>query len=281
MILLVDYLCCTIKIQPRACNATPMKSALEHKHSHYPASWRNLPSGMAMQQAVQQVCREGSRLCFGYHLLKLGNLSSEIELSDCTIKHQVRLKEVGVHANEDDDDVPESTAASLFSSRDELPFVENSIDAILLTHELDFAADPHQILREVDRVITPNGYVLLTGFNPFSIDGLVNAVRYKRKTAMAQARYFRQGRVIDWLHLLGFEIIEKRKFAHFSLFMNRQTPPVKKLNRFCQRYLPWSGSSYFILARKREVPLSLVKPKWRLKPNFSPVGASARSSSQL
>lgn len=262
-----------------------MKSALEHKHSHYPASWQQLPSGGAMQQAVQKVCREGSRLCFGYHLLKLGNLSCQIELSECTIKHQVRLREPFDFSNDlaDSGTSPptEDSAPSLYSSRDELPFVENSIDAVLLTHELDFAADPHQILREVDRVITPNGYLLLTGFNPFSIDGLFNAARYKRRTAMAQARYFRQGRVIDWLHLLGFEIIQKQKFAHFSLFMNRQTPPVKKLNRFCQRYLPWSGSSYFILARKREVPLSLVKPKWRLKPNFSPVGASARSSSQL
>jgi SAM-dependent methyltransferase len=54
----------------------------------------------------------------------------------------------------------------------QLPFAAHSIDLVVMAHVLEFHDDPHQILREVERVLIPEGEVIITGFNPLSIWGL-------------------------------------------------------------------------------------------------------------
>ncbi|WP_100656882.1 class I SAM-dependent methyltransferase [Alteromonas flava] len=240
-----------------------MKAALKHDHSHYPTHWRALPNGELLQQSIAANLAVHSRLCFGYHLLKIGRLTASIELSECTIKHTVTLTQ------------SQEENSSVVGKATDLPFAENSIDAVVTALELDFCADPHQVLREIDRVITPNGHLMLIGLNPFSMDWLLSFLPFKRYRSLRHARYFRQGRVTDWLHLLGFEVIKSSKIAHFCLLFNSANAAAVKLNRWCAKYFPWSGAAYVIIARKREIPLSLVKPSWRLKPKFSAIGASA------
>src|SRR5690625_7466005 len=53
-----------------------------------------------------------------------------------------------------------------------LPFETQSIDLILLPHVLENAYDSHQVLREIERVLVPEGLVIITGFNPLSLWGL-------------------------------------------------------------------------------------------------------------
>ena len=86
--------------------------------------------------------------------------------------------------------------------------MKQCVDAFCLAHELDFAKDPHQILREVDRTIMPNGYVVITGFNPFSLCGLFKYLPINKGSVLHDARFFSCARVKDWLQLLGFEIVD-------------------------------------------------------------------------
>ena len=53
-----------------------------------------------------------------------------------------------------------------------LPFPAASLDLVVLPHTLELSADPHQVLREVERVLVPEGRVVLSGFNPASLWGL-------------------------------------------------------------------------------------------------------------
>jgi SAM-dependent methyltransferase len=62
-----------------------------------------------------------------------------------------------------------------------LPFAANSIDLVVMPHTLEFDANPHQVLREVERVLVPEGHVIVTGFNPFSLWGA------KRKLSRREA----------------------------------------------------------------------------------------------
>ncbi len=48
----------------------------------------------------------------------------------------------------------------------------DSIDLVFLPHTLEFSADPHQVLRETERVLIPEGRVIILGFNPLSSLGL-------------------------------------------------------------------------------------------------------------
>jgi len=94
-----------------------------------------------------------------------------------------------------------------------LPFAANSVDLVVLPHVLEFSADPHQVLREVERVLVPEGHVLVSGFNPYSMWGVRRGVRRglhrvagRREPAFPWVGgYLSMRRIKDWLKLLGFE----------------------------------------------------------------------------
>lgn len=242
-----------------------MKPALIKSHPAKPESWQDLPLGSDIKSLIESEIEDMSRKFFGYHLARLGHLSSQVELPSCPIKHQVNIT----------DNLQPHT--SLLATSSDLPLSENSVDAFLLAHELDFARDPHQVLREVDRTIMPNGYLVITGFNPFSLCGLFRFLPVSKGNALHDARFFSCPRVKDWLQLLGFEIVEAKHLLFNELFLKRKLREISKWNRWCHRYLSVFTTMYIIVARKREIPLSIVKPKWKRKPKFSTVGASVRN----
>jgi len=47
-----------------------------------------------------------------------------------------------------------------------LPFAEQSLDLVVMPHTLEFSRDPHSCLREVERVLVPDGRGVICGFNP-------------------------------------------------------------------------------------------------------------------
>jgi len=242
-----------------------MRPALIKNHPTKPELWQDLPLGEELRCLIETEILEASRKFFGYHLVRLGHLSSQIELAACPIKHQINITS------------NTQTYTSLVAVPDDLPVSENSVDAFLLAHELDFSRDPHQILREVDRTIMPNGYLVITGFNPLSLCGLFKYLPINKGSVLHNARFFSCARVKDWLQLLGFEIVDVKHLLFNELFLQRKLKASSKWNQWCNQYLSMLTSMYVIVARKREIPLSLIKPKWQAKTKFSTVGASVRS----
>lgn len=240
-----------------------MRSALSETTPPYPSSWKALSQGEQIRAELENACAPILERVFGYHFVRLGNLSSDINISSCPIKHVVNITEAS----------HEKTSVRGISR--ELPLQQNSVDAFLLAAELDFAQDPHQILREVDRAITANGQLIIAGFNPYSLAGVLKYFPINKENLLHQGRFFTSARIKDWLQLLGFEIVEQENVMYSSLFANKRFLPGSKLQRFCKRYLPAFSSMYILVARKREIPLSTIKPKWTVKkPSF--VAASAR-----
>ncbi|WJG10650.1 methyltransferase domain-containing protein [Aliiglaciecola sp. LCG003] len=250
-----------------------MKPALRSKKPIYPINWDELPMGLHLQSHLEQSLVQSTGRFFGYHLVKVGCLSGHIVLADCTIKHIVNV------INQECVKTQADTANSqVIADAHELPFSENSIDAFLLAHELDFSRDPHQILREVDRTLIPNGHVVIVGFNPFSLAGVFRFLPLKGNKTLREARFFSSVRIKDWLHLLGFEVIEQQQLAFTSLMFSKKHRVFAAIEKLCRRYLPIFSSIYVIVARKRVIPLSLIKPKWKPATKFSAVGASMRGS---
>ncbi|MFC3094898.1 SAM-dependent methyltransferase [Alteromonas sediminis] len=240
-----------------------MRSARRDKSPQYPESWQAVPNGQCLLDELSEQCDSLSSMMFGYHLVKLGDLSANIHLPQCPIRHQVTL---GYQQHR----------GGVTASTHKLPLLENSVDAFLVALELDFSHDPHQILRDLDRSITANGMVLVCGLNPISLSGLLRYSPFYRKHPFKQARFFTAGRVKDWLQLLHFDIVEERYVHYPSVFNRWRVPYSDKLDPFIARYLPWSGSAYCLLAKKRTIPMTLEKPRWRAKPKFMPVQAGTR-----
>ena len=158
---------------------------------------------------------------------------------------------------------------ALFCEFDALPFPDSSIDLIVMPHSLELARDPHLTLREVERVLRPEGRVVIAGFNPASLWGLrQRGGRLKRGMGFGRrgplflpraGEFIGYWRLRDWLRLLGFEV-EGGQFGCYR-------PPVSSsrwLERFAwmdrvgDRWWPVLGAVYFVVAVKRVRGMRLV-----------------------
>jgi len=272
-----------------------MRSAFRPKSPRYPQSWDDFPAGAHIRDTISEVCEEYAQRIFGYHFVKLGSLSASIPLNQSPIRniitqapHQVangmqqaNSNQCGTGGSHGNANAPSRhlTTPQVIGQSHVLPYSENSIDGFLLANELDFAQDPHEILREVDRVVTQSGYVIISGFNPLSLAGIGKFLPVKRNNILHDARFFTSYRIKDWLQLLGFEIVEQRQVMFSTLFFQPKSNYALTMQRYLSEYLPWCSAVYVILARKREIPMTTISLKRKAKPQFAPMGASARTPS--
>lgn len=252
-----------------------MREARIHTRPSYPKNWQSLSQGENVRDELELALAPIMERIFGYYLVKLGNLSTELELKSSPIKQSFNVSQ---------SISPDKLAKTHIKSKScQLPLQNNSVDAFVLLAELDFAQDPHQIIREIDRAITANGHVVIAGFNPFSLAGIMKYLPINKQNILHDGRFFTAARIKDWLQLLDFEIIQQEQVVYSGLFMRSRFKHASKIQRWYKRYLPWFSSMYVIVARKREVPLSPIKPRWKLKPKFSSsaAGASIRGSARV
>ncbi len=88
-----------------------------------------------------------------------------------------------------------------------------SVDAVLLPHTLEFEPEPHEVLREVERVLVGEGHVLILGFEP----GGPWALRHhlgRRGFPPGLIGSCRAGGSGTGCRLLGFEVVEVHRFLH-------------------------------------------------------------------
>ena len=233
-----------------------MKPAKSAQKIEMPSCWGEIPSGDLLAMEIQSRLDEWCPLMFGYHLLKLGNLSSKLSCSASTIRHQSAIGSEG-------------SAIGVIAELDELPIRSNSIDVCLLSHTLDFSTDPHQILREAERVLTQDGWIIISGFNPYSVLGAGKLIPNLRKKLPWSARMFSPERVLDWLNLLGFELVHLEGIPYYSL--NKRCRRENVFRRCGYRFT----SAYVLAARKRTIPLNRIQEAaWLRRPVI--VGGMAR-----
>lgn len=155
-------------------------------------------------------------------------------------------------------------SAHVLTDFDQLPIASQSVDLALMPHVLEFSAAPHQILREVERVLMPEGHVIITGFNPLSWWGLGHLLKRRCGDYPWRGNFIALPRVKDWLALLGLEVVAGRLSCY--------APPLQStqwLERFAfmeaagDRWWPLGGGVYFLLAKKRVHSMRLITPSWK------------------
>lgn len=144
----------------------------------------------------------------------------------------------------------------------ELPFDSDSLDLVVMPHVLEFSDNPHQIIREVERVLMPEGNLIISGFNPRSLWGMRRMLS-KKEGYPWNGQFIALQRMKDWLALLGFEVVGGRFAAYAPPFRQR-----KWLDRYAfmekagDRWWAVGGGVYFLHAVKRVPGMRLIKPKW-------------------
>ncbi|MCP3669684.1 MAG: class I SAM-dependent methyltransferase [Gammaproteobacteria bacterium] len=223
--------------------------------SHLHEWFRHYPGQSFLEQEAASL-KELLPQLFGYYLVQLGMAGSldgvldECLIGSCLVLAANRVQgEIGV-------------AAQVELSQ--LPIAADSVDVVLMPHSLDFSADPHQVLREVERILIPEGHVVITGFNPLSLWGGCRPLLQRKGKIPWCAQFISLRRLQDWLRLLGFsvEIVRPVMFR----------PPLKSesmmnrllfLERVGSKCWPFFSGGYVVQAVKRVSPLTPVLPAWR------------------
>lgn len=164
-----------------------------------------------------------------------------------------------------------------------LPFPAGSLDLVLLPHTLEFSADPHATLREVERVLVPEGRVVICGFNPVSLWGLqqwrsdlYRKIGFDHVFLPKAGEFIGYWRLRDWLRLLGFEV-EVGEFGCYrpGFAGEKWLQRMEWMDRAGQRWWPILGAAYFLVAVKRVRGVRLMGAAWKTVP------ASARNSASV
>ncbi|MCB1750906.1 MAG: class I SAM-dependent methyltransferase [Gammaproteobacteria bacterium] len=215
------------------------------------------PGSVLLEQ--ERSCLEAvSHRCFGYYLLQVGSIGGEVPgLVPSRLRSRIMVAPEG----------PATASPGWIRGRpDQLPIASDSVDVALLLHTLDFYQDPHQTLREVDRVLIPEGRVIIVGFNPWSLWGLRRLFRSRSSRVPWSGRFISIHRIQDWLSLLGFEIestwpLMFRPPLRQRVLMER----LDLLERSGKRWWPAFSGVYVVEAVKRVSTLTPIKPSWKLR----------------
>ncbi len=222
-------------------------TALDKSAESGACAWLHTPLGQYLLARERTYIDKTVTDIFGYNALQIG--LPEFDL--------LRANRMALRAT-----VSRGAGAQLRADGAELPIVGASVDLVLLPHVLEFSGNPHQILREVERVLVPDGHLVVTCFNPVSLWGLRHSFS-SRDAYPWSGRFIHLMRLKDWLALLGFEMAGGA--------MGCYAPPCssqKWLDRFQfmesagDRWWPFSGAVTFLHAIKRVRGMRVITPRW-------------------
>ncbi|MBV8605622.1 MAG: class I SAM-dependent methyltransferase [Pelomonas sp.] len=239
------------------------------------ASWLRTPPGRYLLAWEQAQVDAAVADVFGFHALQLGlpaldalraNRMRErwlaLDVAGAPLAAGLADAQGGVAVG--DGEKRSRAAPALLCEFDELPFASASLDLVVLPHALELARDPHACLREVERVLRPEGRVVILGLNPASSWGLRQNVgrlgRASRPSFLPRSGDFiGYWRLRDWLRLLDLEV----DAARFGCYR----PPWKTetwlarwgfIEPIGARWWPVLGAVYFISAVKRRSGIRLI-----------------------
>lgn len=210
----------------------------------------------------------------GDYLLELGAFVDISSLSINGIQNSIYL------AAEIDPDSPKEIFVC--GNHYELPFFNDTIDAVLATHLIEFVDNPYLALEEIFHTLVPSGKLIIIGFNPYSLWGLSKLIKGKGLGSIPWCgRFVNSWRLRSWLLQLGFSILEYKTF-YFR-------PPLKnsfflkccnffeKLGKFI---FPYFGGCYVLVAEKKLLAMTSLKEK-KIVEDRLPIGVYVRPTSSM
>lgn len=237
-------------------------------------NWLEQPAGSYIRAWEQAKLDQLTVDIFGFHALQIGlpqidalraNRMPHQWQSDCYLRNKNPAEKVAVVHD--------------FA---ELPFDAQSMDLVVLPHVLEFANEPHQILREVERILIPEGRVIVCGFNRRSLWGArhFGARMIGHSYMPREGEFISSTRMKDWLKLLNMEI-EKVEFGCYGFPFKTQQwlERFQFMENLGQQWWPYLGAIYMVQAVKRVKGMHLIGPVRKRKSilSVSPVAVSNRA----
>jgi len=209
------------------------------------AEWFDEGFGQQLYQRQKECCEQSLKQDFGYRLAQLGVSPRHRLFENLQPSHKFFLSRA-------------HSGASCQCEFDALPLPSDTIDIVLLHHVLDFSKHPHRDLIEAARLVTAGGHIVIIGFNPLSLFGLYKwfGAVFSSK-AVWRHNSLRQGRVVDWLQLLGFQISYRPLECD-----DKPASTLKHLKGILSGQNVSRSAFYLIVAQKMVTPLRPIKSRY-------------------
>jgi len=225
--------------------------------------WLDTPAGAYLLSWEQAQLDNMVADIFGYHALQIG-MPEIAGLQANRMPHQW----LAVSEPEQLQDAPQ---VQLLAHSVALPFQADSLDLLVMPHSLELSLDAHATLREAERVLVPEGHLVITGLNPTSLWGWRHqrAQWYKRWGRMALTappcdELIAYWRLKDWLRLLGFEV-KVTKFGCWRPALDKPTwfQRWSWLEKWGAQWFPILGGAYTVVAVKKVQGSRILGASWK------------------
>jgi len=217
--------------------------------------WFEGPLGRALLEQERAAVGHALECVFGEQCLQVGSWgppSSFLDLARTQRRASVSLQS----------DIP----ACIRAQPSQLPVQSDSIDALLLPHTLEFDRHPHEVLREAQRVLRPEGCLLVLGFEPLGAWALRSRLT-RGGFPPGIAQLLSAGRLTDWLKLLGLDVDPAQRFLFTLPFARAQSG---RLQRWADGAGRAVGSrlsgGYVLVAKKRVHAVTPIRLQFRARP---------------
>ncbi len=219
-------------------------------------TWFRTPLGRRLSHLEIRFLRNSIKIPYSFTLIQLGVLGWERRYLDSGYLRRFRIVAEA--------DSPRTDLPAVIAHLDSLPLQSESVDMLILPHTLEFCRDQHQLLREAERVLKPEGQLLILGFQPWSFYRLYRWLPHQRHAAPWRCRAIWHHRLLDWLNLLNFS----GELAAWFDFHTIHYSAICHWWRECASPL-WSVS-YALLAIKRTYTIIPIKPLPHAPPQWTP-----------
>jgi hypothetical protein len=207
-------------------------------------AWYQTPRGRLLQALEAKYLQYAIQVSCKQTVIQIGGLNWEYEFIDCSLYERFFIldyKSMGC-----------SEALKIQAKAYALPIQTASVDLVILPHLLEFDEHRFQTVREVERILKPEGEVIILNFNPWNLWLRYQFVLDKKWSNSWNAHFISRSRVIDWLKLLNFEI---KLSSEFNINQIDSTNVSFKISRN-----PLLGMAYAIKAVKRRYNLIPLTP---------------------
>lgn len=213
--------------------------------------WYQSPLGRYLLAQVHATLEPLMSTSFGYYALQLGcDIEAEEITRGCRVKHLFVMGH-------------DQQGIDLRGVETALPIATDSTDMVILMHALSQSQEPHAILREVNRILIPDGKLIIIDFNPLSLWGLRHLFQSWLDDAPWAGHYYTAQRLKDWASLLGFEQLNDLRCGYvLPLNYQKLIDRSRILSKFSERWLTFSAALNILVFEKNTIPLTPVRRGW-------------------
>jgi len=215
-------------------------------------AWLHTPMGAGLRARERPLVAEALEQVFGLQLMQVGAWGAP----ELFLDHARTTRRMLVDA------LP-GPGVAMRCDPSQLGLAAGSVDALLLPHTLELHEEPHDVLREAARVLAGEGRLIVLGFNPHGLWGARRVVSHGRFPAGVR-RFISEGRLRDWLALLGFEMESSRRYG-YQLPLHGSAAAGGRLEVLGARFWPRLSAGYLFVARKRVYTFTPARLAWSRK----------------